>query len=209
MIRIRVIFLGFGFWVFGIIPSGYAQETWQAKDSVYKETFNISQLDTIIQLSRQFIIQGSEVILLDSLRLIRGKDYHLDERFGLMKLKIRDSSYQTKPFRVTVFYKALPFSFRQKYQHRELVREIDSANKVHSVAKKIKNPFAFDDVIGKSKLQKSGSVVRGLTIGSNRDLSLNSGFRLQMAGNLTDDIEVIAALTDENSPIQPEGTTHT
>jgi hypothetical protein len=48
---------------------------------------------------------------------------------------------------------------------------------------------------------------RGFTVGSNRDLSLNSGFRLQLNGKLSNDIEIVAALTDENTPIQPEGNT--
>ena len=73
---------------------------------------------------------------------------------------------------------------------------------------KVPGGFSFDQIFG-SNLQKSGSIARGITVGSNRDLSLNSGFRMQMAGNLTDDVEVVAALTDENSPIQPEGTTRT
>jgi len=68
--------------------------------------------------------------------------------------------------------------------------------------------FDVDDIFG-SNLRKSGSIVRGFTLGTNRDLSLNSGFRMQMSGNLLDDLEVVATLTDENSPIQPEGTTQT
>ncbi|MBI3765686.1 MAG: hypothetical protein HY277_04185, partial [Ignavibacteriales bacterium] len=68
--------------------------------------------------------------------------------------------------------------------------------------------FSLDDLFG-ANLQKSGSLVRGFTIATNRDLSLNSGFRMQMSGNLTNDLELVAALTDENSPIQPEGTTQT
>jgi len=32
---------------------------------------------------------------------------------------------------------------------------------------------------------------------------------MQLAGKLAQDVDVTAALTDENSPIQPEGTTQT
>jgi len=67
------------------------------------------------------------------------------------------------------------------------------------------NPFAD---IG-SQMQKSGSIVRGINIGTNRDLTLNSGLNLQLSGFITEDVEVLAALTDESTPIQPEGNTQT
>ncbi|MBI5214225.1 MAG: hypothetical protein HY960_00570 [Ignavibacteriae bacterium] len=208
MNRKRIIILCFGLCVL-VFFSLNAQQDWLGSDSLYKESFTLSRHEFIVQLSRQFIVHGSEVVFLDSLKLVRGEDYQLDERFGIVKLNARDSSNQTKTHKIEILYKALPVSFKEKYRHRELVREVDSLKKVQSVVKKVEEPFSFNDVFGKSNLQKSGSIVRGLTIGSNRDLSLNSGFRLQMAGNLSDDIEVIAALTDENSPIQPEGTTQT
>ena len=47
----------------------------------------------------------------------------------------------------------------------------------------------------------------GFTVGNNRDLTLQSGFRLQLNGKLSSDIDITAALTDENTPIQPEGNT--
>lgn len=56
-------------------------------------------------------------------------------------------------------------------------------------------------------LTKSGSLFRGFSVGNNRDLTINSGFRLQLNGKLASDLEINAALTDEDSPIQPEGNT--
>ena len=56
-------------------------------------------------------------------------------------------------------------------------------------------------------LDYTGSITRGLSLGNNQSLNLNSNFSLQLAGNITDDIEITAAITDNDVPIQPEGNT--
>jgi len=57
------------------------------------------------------------------------------------------------------------------------------------------------------RLQTRGSITRGVLAGSNRDASIESGLRLQIQGEITPGVSVTAALTDENTPILPEGTT--
>ena len=39
--------------------------------------------------------------------------------------------------------------------------------------------------------------------------TLNSGLNLELSGQLSENLEVVAALTDEATPIQPEGNTQT
>jgi hypothetical protein len=57
------------------------------------------------------------------------------------------------------------------------------------------------------KLQKRGSLTRGVAFGNANSASLISAFNLQLNGELGQGIRIDASITDENLPIQPEGNT--
>lgn len=65
------------------------------------------------------------------------------------------------------------------------------------------------DLFGDTELQRSGSIRRGVVVGSAQDFSLESGMRFDINGNITEDLELAASLTDRSTPIQPDGTTQT
>lgn len=174
--------------------------------------FTVSRNDSIIQLPRQFIFEHSDETLLDSTQhLLRSKDYEIDYRSGKITFasSLREQlKRDTLHHSFVVHYQALPIMFQPEYSLRHLEVRRDSTGKKQTYIASTTASILSEDLFG-SGLKKSGSLVRGFTVGTNRDMSLNSGLRLQLSGKLAQDIEINAALTDENSPIQPEGTTQT
>ncbi len=117
----------------------------------------------------------------------------------------------TPPLReVIISYRSLPFSLKRTYYRRRLV-PADTAYATkgeQGMGQKAQRAEVTEsDLFGDVDIDKSGSLTRGFTMGSNRDLSLESGLQFDMQGQLTEEVEIIANLTDKSTPIQPDGST--
>lgn len=103
-------------------------------------------------------------------------------------------------------YRTLPMLLAGPFQHKDRARLLD-------VRPDRPDPFKYipgkssEDPLGISGLNKSGSISRGVLFGNNQDLSVNSALNLELSGRLTDRIQVLASVTDNNIPIQAGGNT--
>lgn len=150
------------------------------------------------------IIPGSELLKIRDYSLTKD-DYSFN--YSLGKFYLSDSLSYSLFDTIIIKYKTFQLALKKEYKRRELQYRYDSMlGDTIYVARKIDKGLSSESIFG-NNIERSGSIVRGFTIGTNKDLSLQSGFRLQLSGKLSDDIEVVAALTDESSPIQPEGNT--
>jgi len=161
-------------------------------------------LDNHYSLSRVSIIPFSEKIVLRSKTLGSG-GYNIS--YADATFKLSDSLAYSIFDTLYVTYDSYRLSLKKEYKKRSLVVKTNPVGKdTIQVVQQETGGFTTEDIFG-SGIQKSGTLVRGFTVGTTKDFTLNSGLRLQLSGNLSKDIKVVAALTDENTPIQPEGNT--
>lgn len=161
-----------------------------------------------LKLPDEWLFRGSVKIFFDNLQLDSAR-FRIDHQNGIIYLRYLFLDEQ--PHDLEVRYRTLPFRFKSEYARRELLAQSDSlaGDTTATRAVETQRRTPLDDIFEGAKLRRSGSIVRGVSVGSNQDLNVTSGFRLQLEGEIADGVEISAALTDENTPIQPEGTTQT
>ena len=142
--------------------------------------------------------------------LVNGKDYQIDYTTG--KITFDKSVTAQKDATWTVTYRAIPFNL-QKIYRRDLfgvspdeVSETTTGVSTDVESKPITTPRTPSKTTP-SQLEYSGSRTFGIAVGSGRSLSQNQEFRINVRGNVSDNIEVLAMLSDQDLPIQPEGMT--
>lgn len=107
---------------------------------------------------------------------------------------------------ITINYRVLPFPRQTTFSWLDSSRWINPAD-APSAPRPVGESTAGNTLFGNQNLDYSGSFARGLSFGNRQNLVLNSAFNLQLAGDLGDDFSILAAITDENIPLQPEGNT--
>jgi hypothetical protein len=109
---------------------------------------------------------------------------------------------------LTIEYIPPKIDIDRVFRRREFTQVIDTTASDSSEFDVIRRDIrTSDDLFGDADLNQSGSLTRGFTVGNRQDLALDSGLRLDLNGNITDDIRIEASLTDRSTPIQPDGAT--
>ena len=181
---------------------------WQ---SIFAQT-NPVQTDTLyavpgdtLLLKHAFTVPYSEILTDKALNLLGEEGYEINYSGGW--LIINDTTLTESTFYLTYRYFT---KFPQKELALRKIRITADTAKMETMV----DAFFEDPTLAESntfwetnQIRKSGSLSRGLTLGNNRGLSVTSGLRLQLEGDLGDGLKIVGAITDENLPVQPDGTT--
>jgi hypothetical protein len=107
---------------------------------------------------------------------------------------------------ITISYRVIFYPFLSMYNHKDkkIIRDRAGDKGNNFVYIPQQNQNVEDDEIG---LNKSGVISRGITVGNNQDLVLNSIFNLQLSGRLNSEWNVLGSISDDNTQLQPDGST--
>lgn len=148
----------------------------------------IVQLDTLPIVPHTFFAIGVDTSF-----------YALDELRALLTWKKKPA-----PDSIDITYRVFPFvlySSAQRYSYDSISNIFVAAPQALQTGSPSNKLFNF------GKLDYKGSLGRNLSFGNTQDAVFNSQLNLQLNGYLGDSIQLSAAITDNNIPIQPDGTT--
>ena len=172
----------------------------QENNALYKtKEYSISkdtlQIEKVSINPSHFEVVDTQSILIDS------NNYVIDYQKGYLLFK--DSFLSNHNGLVTIHYLTYPDFLTKEYKIYDSSSVVSSDISQQSLYKidnnltKTNSPF--------DGLNTSGSITRGITIGSNQNAVLNSNLDLQITGKISDKVSLRASLQDSNIPIQNGG----
>ena len=135
------------------------------------------------------------------INLLTRNDYELDYAHGNLIL------YSQCSDSLHVSYRVLPMNLSKVYGDKDssLIYSIHKGDRDKYL---ISNSDNQSDIFGGSGLTKAGSISRGIAFGNNQNLAVNSSLNLELSGDLSPNLKLLASVSDNNIPIQADGNTN-
>jgi hypothetical protein len=105
-----------------------------------------------------------------------------------------------------ISYRVFPMLFDREFYNRSYEQSLSPDSLMGLPAKRYVVGRAPESPFG-DQIQTNGSIMRGIRFGNNQDLSVNSTMNLTLSGELSNNLFIEGAISDQTIPIQPDGTT--
>ncbi|HTQ66640.1 MAG TPA: hypothetical protein VMI12_17730 [Puia sp.] len=117
-------------------------------------------------------------------------------------------SWKRKPGLDSVFimYRSFPYKLNKVVKRLDY-EKIENNFVIQPTIYNNGNNSGSDNFFNFGNINYNGSFGRAISFGNSQDAVVTSNLNLQLSGYLADSIEIAAAITDNNIPIQPDGTT--
>ncbi|MEI7485501.1 MAG: hypothetical protein WCK13_12390, partial [Ignavibacteriota bacterium] len=144
------------------------------QDPNYKEVkLKITYTDTLLTIGEKFILPSSDEIKIDNKLLTPYSDYVFDYRNGKIyfsKELFKKYSFDTlRIYDVYIRYDLFPYYFKNEYSIFDLKIEKDTLTG-DTIQIATQTADLMENLFEGTDLQKTGSLFRGFTLGTNRDL---------------------------------------
>lgn len=158
-----------------------------------------------VQLDSFSIVESTFQLRTENGELVQESFFELNAISSLLQV---DKSLVGENLQVS--YRTFPLLFSKRYytkDYKQYKKQTDEQGFIISSARTDNGLTSTTSLVDFGKLDYNGNLSRGIGFGNAQSLNVNSSFNIQLSGMITDDIEVKAAITDNNIPIQPEGNT--
>ena len=217
-----------------LCPSSIAQESPNNEAKVLElPTFSVLQKTESFELKvdvQEFMVKyppilpnSERITKSDGKVLVRGVDYQIDFYLGKITVAaglvpVHAESPTDRTSTLKIIYRTLPFAIKQVYkrdlygEQNPLIETPDEPSTTDGSERISGQPSGAPGSLGStsdsaSQLEVSGSQTVGISVGSGRGVSPNQELRVNVEGKASENITVLALLSDQDLPIQPEGTT--
>lgn len=134
---------------------------------------------------------------------------------------VPQNEYFLDPIRSKIFFYSLPINSSIKCYYETMIIDLsqsayhkntslinyDTTDFFEPTIYSVSTANTNYDFFGESKLNKQGSISRGITVGNSQSLSLQSTLNLQLDGQIAPNLFMQGSISDDNVPFQPEGNT--